>query len=426
MELPRIPRTGLNLRDIFRNSYEANPYQGGDELTPIEHLLRRSQGLDLARQYLPGFLGGYNQETRQRIDAARAADPVIRKNRLRVGDYPVLDGAASIPGGPLAEAARRSAQGAGALVRDAQTQGLQNIWWFINAAEAASMAAGQQVMHGALGPQKLLRRPAIPGAPTGTPFFDAYNKVAAAFPLVLAASAATGNLFRQPGYAAVLPSEEDRRESANPLEERVLRTIGRVGSLLPYEDFVEERPDVSRAQYEAYKAYLHGNKSPIKGTMEGIHGPEVSFMGKSVPVLTGLVPIVGGLIGTGIGMRMAGARLAGIRRGVQAGPNEFFRLADRKQEVSKLWQVLDEAEYNPNVTADGIAKLQAKLDAARLREDEQKHKIDRALLTGTLAGASTGLVTTGAGAMLMEQVRRAAAAEEERRRLAGEPPAELP
>ena len=70
MRFPAIPRTGLGLRDIFKESYFASPYQSirDTEVTPLESLTRRSQGLDLARQYLPRVLGGYGRERMQAFD----------------------------------------------------------------------------------------------------------------------------------------------------------------------------------------------------------------------------------------------------------------------------------------------------------------------------------------------------------------------
>lgn len=408
MQLPRIPRTGLGLRDIFKESYFASPYQAiqNKDATPFESLLRRSQGLDLARQYLPRALGGYGKARMNAFDEARQENPRVREHSLRVGDYPSQDGNTSANQGIAAEAARRVAQGAGALAADVTTQGALNIWWFINAAEAAAMAGGQQAMHGALGKQRLLRRPAVPGAEgyTGSPFTMSATKVAAAFPLILGAGAATGSLFRQPGYAAVLPSEEDRRETDDPVTERILRTIGRTGSLLPFEQFSQERPDVSRSEYESYKAFLHGNKSPVKFTDDGIHGAEVNFLGKSIPVLTGLAPVVGGILAGRAGVRMAGKQLAGVN----GGTNQFQRLRTLQADVERR-----RASENP--------RLRAGLEAAEKAAKQQLYRVEGTLLGGAIAGTSAGMGITAAGAQLLEQMRRAANAEENRRLAAVEP-----
>lgn len=407
MRFPQIPRTGLQLRDIFKEAYFADPRRAlmrGEDPTPLEFLARGSQGLDLARQYLPQALGGYGSRYMRELDERRADRPVIRENTIRVGEYPVLDGSTPQQG-IAAEAARRVAQAAGALAADATSQGALNIWWFINAAESAAMAAGQQAMHGALGRNKLLRQEAIEGAPTGTPISRGPLRVAATFPLILGAGAATGTLFRQPGYAAVLPSEEDRTESADPVAERLLRTIGRTGGLLPYDEFVKERPDVSRGEYESYKAYIHGNKSPIKATADGINGPEVTFLGKSLPLLTGVLPIVGGIVGGRAGLRAAGARLA-------RGTNEFKTLSRLDWEVDDLRSRL----RNSEIDQDERAYIsEALLPPAIKAHKQQQNRVDGALLSGAILGSSAGLGITAAGAALLEQIRRAKNLEENRR-----------
>lgn len=408
MRFPQVPRTGLSLRDIFKQAYHAEPYQALDnkDATPFELLLRRSQGIDLARQYLPRALGGYGKAKMAEIDRIRARDPQAREQSLRVGDYPVLDDLPLPPQNLAAKGARRAAQAAGALASDITTQGAQNIWWFINAFEAASMAAGQQAMHGAL-------KGVGASAPAGTPFSRGSMRVAATFPLVLGASAATGTLFRQPGYSAVLPSEEDRTESANPVNERLLRTIGRTGTLLPYDDFVRERPDVSRDEYERYKAFLFGDKSPVKFTGDGIHGPEVNFLGKSIPLLTGLAPIAAGVIGGRMGLRTAGRRLAQDAGGV----NQFATLEARSSEVSRLQGEL----RNPNLRPARARQLEVDLAAAEKRRTAQLNLVEGRLMGGAVVGSSIGMGITAAGAALLEQVRRAGNLEENRKRAAEMP-----
>lgn len=414
MEIPRIPRTGMGLRDVFSQAYRSQTLKaaGNRELTPVESMLLRSQGVDLARQYLPSWAGGYRPARMLEFEGRRLDDEGFRRRTLRVGDYPDADITRT---GPAARAARRTAQAGGALAADVTTQGALNIWWFLNAFQAAASAGGQQAMHGALGPNRLLRRPGIDGAPTGAPFSRSNYTMAATFPLVLGASAAVGNLFRQPGYTAVLPGDEDRRQSENALTETVLRSIGMTGRLLPYDDFVQERPDVSRGEYEAYKAFLYGSPMPLKFNSDGIHGAEVNLLGRSIPLLTGVLPVAGGIAGGALGLRMAGRRLAGKAtggRGSGENANQFRLLNTKEHEVNRLRAALNDPDLDPGA-ADQLAD---ELNQAKVEHLAQLNRVEDTLLLGALGGSSLGLGLTAAGSQLMEQVRRARNSEENRRR----------
>jgi len=407
----RTPRTGLGLRDVFTEAHGLNPYESikGKDLSAFESLLYRSPAVDMVRQYLPGWMGGYGKTRMADLDHARSENPALRNTTLRVGSYPILDDQAPLKQGVIPDLARRASQAAGVVTRDATSQGLLNVYWFLNAAEAVAMAAGQQGMHGALGAQPFGRKP-IPGAPQGTPFRSSMDKVSATYPLILGASAATGGLFRQPGYAAVLPSSEDRRETDDPITDRILRSIGRTGALLPFEQFQQERPDVSRAEYERYKAYLFGNRGAVvKATGDGIHGPEVNILGKSVPLLTGVLPLIGGVLGGRAGVRMAGHRLAGTRSG---NPNQFTKQSTLNMEADRLRGILAAR------AADGQDPGpfgQRAYDAQRAAT-AQNRRVEGTLLTGALLGTSAGLGVTAAGAQLLEQMRRAQSMEDNRRR----------
>ena len=120
------------------------------------------------------------------------------------------------------------------------------------------------------------------------------------------------------GYKAAIPSEDDPTKTANVVGEVGLKYfMGRTGQLLPYDEFVKVRPDVSPEEYGKYKAFKYDKKedwNPLDGdttmlagalktTTEGIHGPEVQFLGKSLPVTTGIVPYIGALAGGALGVR---------------------------------------------------------------------------------------------------------------------------
>jgi len=121
---------------------------------------------------------------------------------------------------------------------------------------------------------------------------------------------------RKEGYTATVKSEEDPRKTVNPLLEAGSKYfLGREGNLLAWnEGFSNERPDVSRQEYNQYKGYERDRSidlnpfdgdfnlgGVLKGTMEGIHGPEVQFLGKNVSLTESGIPVLGAMLGGAIG-----------------------------------------------------------------------------------------------------------------------------
>ena len=132
------------------------------------------------------------------------------------------------------------------------------------------------------------------------------------------------------GYKAALPSDEDPTKTENVLGEVALKYfMGRTGNLLPYDEFVKVRPDVSKEEYNKYQAFKYDKNedwNPLDGDMtmlggavkttnEGIHGPELQFLGRSLPVTTGVIPYATSLAGGAIGV----ATNRPIRGGVVGG-----------------------------------------------------------------------------------------------------------
>ncbi len=291
--------------ETFIQSFMASPKNranalrvGEYENSPVYDMLASSSGLDYLRQRLPQWSGGYSPQEKQKISQMRAADPELRRYTVEVGKVPGPSFAGEVPTPGRRHAA---AQAAGALGADVATDGARNIWWFLNAPQAISMLATQQAIK--KGGESFLE---------GAPIIRNRNlRMAASVPAWLGMSLGVGNFMRAPGYKAVVPGEGDPREAANPAVEAASRYfLGRSGRLLPYDEFVKERPDVSRAEYNAYKRYLFSSPSPIKATLDGIHGPEVTFMGKSMPVATAVLPAVASTAGAWLGARKAGTRLA--------------------------------------------------------------------------------------------------------------------
>ena len=196
-----------------------------------------------------------------------------------------------------------------------------------------------------------------------------------------------GNFLRQPGYKAVLPSENDPTQTTDPIAELGSRYfLGRNGSLLPYDEFRKERPDVSKAEYNQYKNYLFSGKSPIKATADGIQGPEVTFMGKSIPLATGILPMAAAVIG---------AR-RGIRKGVErvASSNGY-------QDEKKLKLVYDELKKSKK--PENIALAEDAFDDYRRKSEENEGQVLKSVLMNSSA-ATAGTALSG---YVLESMRRA-------------------
>jgi hypothetical protein len=112
--------------------------------------------------------------------------------------------------------------------------------------------------------------------------------------------------MRPAGYQAVNPSEEDPRVSTNPAMDVLQRYLfGRKGKLLPWEEFTQEKPNVSYEKYQEYKDWRFGEgNDPVRdltmglaqftpSNLEGI--PELSIMGVGVTPM-GALASAGGLM----------------------------------------------------------------------------------------------------------------------------------
>ena len=125
------------------------------------------------------------------------------------------------------------------------------------------------------------------------------------------------------GYKAVFEDEDDPSKSSNPVMEVAAKyVLGRTGGLLPWEEFKKVRPDVSKDEYMRYKAFKFDNETDLnpldgdfslptgvlKGTTEGIHGPEIQFLGRSLPLHTAIMPTAASIAGTTYGARRGGVK----------------------------------------------------------------------------------------------------------------------
>ena len=279
---------------------------------------------------------------------------------------------------------------AGVVGADLASDGMRNIWWFLNAPQAIAQVAMFQGMRDAakknanlsgLHKQEALIR-------------NRHLRMAAAAPAWIATSMGIGNFMRQPGYKATLPDPENPTQTTNVAGELANRYfLGRTGSLLPYDEFVKERPDVSREEYNAYKNYLFTGKSPIKATMDGIQGPEVTFMGKSIPLATGILPMAAAVLG---------AR-RGIKRGIEkvqgpSGENGYRR----ERELLEKYQTKRENSRGPKPTATE-AEVDDALRQYRDMQSKNENQIAKSVIANT-AGYTTGAALSG---YVLESMRRA-------------------
>ncbi len=148
------------------------------------------------------------------------------------------------------------------------------------------------------------------------------------------------------GYEAVVPDAHDPSKSASTLLEVASKYIlGRTGNLLDWDEFKKVRPDVSKGEYNAYKAFKYDKAIDVnpfddghislpggvlRATTDGIHGAELQFLGRSLPVNTALIPFLSSVAGTMAGVRRGkkyrpGGELAGqvdpnaVKRGLAGG-----------------------------------------------------------------------------------------------------------
>ena len=263
---------------------------------------------------------------------------------------------------------RRAGQMLGTLAGDLTQDNTRNFYWLLNAAQAVANV-GQEAALGKFAPK--LFDSTVQTTKTGTPLtmkehkliaqrrglldanenptrgvrigkggviskrnYEPGDVAALAIPTGLAVNTTLGLLSPfggTSGYEAAIPSEEDPRKTANVIAEVGTKYfLGSTGSLLPYNEFKEDRPDVSKGEYKAYKAFKYDkdvDMNPfddgqvtlpgrvIKATTDGIHGPEVQLLGRSIPLTTGILPLATTMAATTYGA----TRNKPIARGLQYG-----------------------------------------------------------------------------------------------------------
>jgi len=359
------------------------------ENTPVEAMISSSPLAFRARWSLPEWLGGFTDDAKNQILNLRNEDPILRRNTSVPGLYP---DPSSATGREIGQATfgRKLGSGLGTLISDIMQDGARNIWWFLNAPQAlAQLATLQAVSEGTNAAEKeALGLDKLPYDQKKPTFRRKHMRLAASLPAVLGVSYAIGNVGRQDGYKAIIPDENDPRKSADPVSEILSRYfLGRTGRLLPYDEFVKERPDVSPEQYKNYKRYLFSGMSPVKATTEGIHGPEVTFLGKSIPLTTGILPLVAAAAGGYRGSRNAATRL-------RANRNKAVELSDR---VRRIKTDLDKGKK-------GVTKVDYEKAAKDYLDLETANEVDtlKSVMLNSGVGVAGG-ITVGS---ILESMRR--------------------
>ena len=316
---------GLNpldsaVRGDFGKSFHDEFGVGGEEQRQAQFKARELKGLGPDAPKMEQMVGAYRL-------------PQVVKKAVGVGidpDYEAGRRAAGVPitmNNPAQKAGRLVGAVAGDLTQDAT----RRFWWLLNAAQAvgeigaeSALKAGNPSLYAQTGTGKNKKRKYRPG-----------DVQALAIPAGVAINTGLGLMTPfggAEGYKAAIPSEEDPTKTDNVLGEVALKYfMGRTGNLLPYDEFVKVRPDVSPEEYGRYKAYKHskqedwnplddGQTSMLAGALrttdEGIHGPEVQFLGRSLPVTTGLIPYATSVLGGVAGVRSKKPITGGLLGGV--------------------------------------------------------------------------------------------------------------
>lgn len=303
----------------------------------------------------------YAERNRRKLDddAPRlvnmaATHPVAYRSRelLGIANPDAMEARREIGMGLKPTAAGRAGQLVGSLGADLTQDVSRSWWWLMNAAQASANVVNETTL-GMVNPDlygatridvdyndlealeraglaqkntagELERKPGVFSAgqgKTGKRNYRSGYVTALGIPTGLAINNALGLLTPTggaEGYEAAIPSLEDPSKTDNVIAEVGTKyLLGRTGGLLPYHDFIKQRPDVDRDQYHSYKAFKYDKKidldpsdgditlpaGVLKLTDEGIHGPEMQFLGRSLPLTTAGVPFATALLGGALGVR---------------------------------------------------------------------------------------------------------------------------
>ena len=343
-----------------RSAFNEEIGRGADEQAKMFYKTRELQGLD---------------DDAPRMDKTMGEHPLVYRIRenLGIADKDAMEARALLgmemkqtPGG-------RIGQLGGALGADLIQDKSRSIWWLLNAAQAAGnvlndygLKRANSELYGSTNlntpfnitdlKAKGLTRTTESGREVPAEGIYGANGEARRrnyrSGMVAALGAPVGFAINQgmglmtpfggyEGYEAVVPNAADPSKTDNAVLEVASKYIlGRTGNLLDWDEFKKVRPDVSKGEYNAYKAFKYdkaidvnpfddGNISlpggVLRATTDGIHGAEVQFLGRSLPVNTAIVPFLSSVAGTMAGVRKGRRYRQGGDLQGQVDPNAVRR-----------------------------------------------------------------------------------------------------
>jgi len=384
----RKPRGLGGFFDAFRDAYG----EGREEWSKAYRESRKAQGKSESAPRIDEMGGAYPTgirltELAQDLTGRQLSDK-NKSNRFIRDDLGI---------GTKQGAGPRAGQILGTIAADATQDNTRSFWWLLNAAQAAGNVIAEKAMN--VANPSLYGKSIITNPKTNIPYnikdedlpaqyisgktpkkgvsidedgylykrnFEPGDLAALAIPTGVAINTGLGLMTPfggAEGYKAAIPSDEDPSKTDNVLGEVALKYfMGKTGNLLPYDEFSQVRPDVSREEYNKYQAWkydknedwnpLDGDTSMLAGalrtTTEGIHGPELQFLGRSLPVTTGVIPyasaLAGGLVGVKRDKPIRGG-LVGGTAGLAIGQIAGNLL---EQERRRRNQVENQLDYEQN------------------------------------------------------------------------------
>ena len=374
--------------DAFREAYG----EGREEWSKAFRESRKSQGKSENAPRIDEMSGAYPTGIRltelvQDLTGRQLSED-NKNNRFIRNDLGIGAKQGTVP---------RAGQFLGTMAADATQDNTRSFWWLLNAAQAAGNVIAEKAMNVAnprLYGKSIIRDPKTNRAYNiknedlperyvsgKTPKkgvsidddgylykrnFEPGDLAALGIPTGVAINTGLGLMTPfggAEGYKAAIPSDEDPSKTDNVLGEVALKYfMGKTGNLLPYDEFSQVRPDVSREEYNKYQAWkydknedwnpLDGDTSMLAGalrtTTEGIHGPELQFLGRSLPVTTGVIPYAFALTGGVAGVK----RSKPIRGGLVGGTAGLAigQIAGNliEQERRRRNQVENQLDYQDN------------------------------------------------------------------------------